>query len=312
MAMLKKILIANRGEIAVRIIRACQELGYDTVAVYSSADRMASHVRMAGEAHNIGSAVATDSYLRSDRIIDAALKSGADGIHPGYGFLAENYEFAQAVIDAGLVWIGPPPEAIRLMGDKMTARKTMQAANVPLVPGTQHGERVTDAELIEAAQEIGYPLLVKATAGGGGKGMRNVLRPEDLPEAIRTARREAQAAFGVAGQVFQLIRVADGGPVAVLALDVAVRRPPHRPDVIAMAFGTRIPALVFHGKCLPFLDVTLAIEVVGKTVAVYAEVVRNEQLPANEYRHEQCNRQPQWVQNMPLHLHLSPVLSELR
>ena len=196
MAMLKKILIANRGEIAVRIIRACQELGYDTVAVYSSADRMASHVRMAGEAHNIGSAVATDSYLRSDRIIDAALKSGADGIHPGYGFLAENYEFAQAVIDAGLVWIGPPPEAIRLMGDKMTARKTMQAANVPLVPGTQHGERVTDAELIEAAQEIGYPLLVKATAGGGGKGMRNVLRPEDLPEAIRTARREAQAAFG--------------------------------------------------------------------------------------------------------------------
>jgi acetyl-CoA carboxylase biotin carboxylase subunit len=196
MPMLKKILIANRGEIAVRIIRACQELGYDTVAIYSEADRMASHVRMAGEAYNIGPAAATDSYLRGDKIIDVALKSGADGIHPGYGFLAENYEFAQTAIDAGLTWIGPPPEAIKLMGDKITARQTMAAADVPLVPGTRQSERMTDEQLIEAAAEIGYPVLVKAAAGGGGKGMRNVLNAADLPEAIRTARRESQAAFG--------------------------------------------------------------------------------------------------------------------
>jgi acetyl/propionyl-CoA carboxylase alpha subunit len=174
MPMLKKILIANRGEIAVRIIRACQELGYDTVAIYSEADRMASHVRMAGEAYNVGPAAATDSYLRGDKIIEAALQSGADGIHPGYGFLAENHVFAQTVIDAGLTWIGPPPEAIKTMGDKLTARQTMSAANVPLVPGTKQGNRLTDEDLIEAAADIGYPLLVKAAAGGGGKGMRNV------------------------------------------------------------------------------------------------------------------------------------------
>ncbi|RME98884.1 MAG: acetyl-CoA carboxylase biotin carboxylase subunit, partial [Chloroflexi bacterium] len=158
--MLKKILVANRGEIAVRIIRACQELGYDAVAVYSDADRMAPHVRMAQEAYNIGPPAATESYLRGDLIIDVAKKSGADGIHPGYGFLAENAEFAEAVMAAGLTWIGPPPEAIRLMGDKVTARQTMEAANVPLVPGTGQSARMTDDELLAAAAEIGFPLLV--------------------------------------------------------------------------------------------------------------------------------------------------------
>lgn len=194
--MLKKILVANRGEIAVRIMRACQELGYDAVAVYSEADRMAPHVRMAQEAYAIGPSSALQSYLRGDKIIDVAKKCGADGIHPGYGFLAENASFAEAVIDAGLTWIGPPPAAIRLMGDKLTARATMAAANVPLVPGTDQSKNMHDDDLIAAAQQVGFPLLVKAAAGGGGKGMRHVHRPEDLPEAIRVARREAEAAFG--------------------------------------------------------------------------------------------------------------------
>src|SRR5690606_3395186 len=133
-------LVANRGEIAVRIIRACQELGYDTVAIYSEVDRMAPHVRMAQEAYSIGPPSALESYLCGDKIIDTAKKSGADGIHPGYGFLAESPDFAEAVIAAGLTWIGPPPNAIRLMGDKMAARQTMARANVPLVPGTQPSE----------------------------------------------------------------------------------------------------------------------------------------------------------------------------
>ncbi|MDH3674188.1 MAG: acetyl-CoA carboxylase biotin carboxylase subunit [Anaerolineae bacterium] len=194
--MLKKILVANRGEIAVRIIRACQELGYEAVAIYSDADRMAPHVRMAQEAYNIGPPPAVDSYLRADKIIDIARQCGVDGIHPGYGFLAENADFAEAVCEAGLTWIGPPPDAIRLMGDKLTARKTMAVANVPLVPGTDQSGDVNDDELLAAAQQLGFPLLVKAAAGGGGKGMRNVFKPEALPEAIRVARREAAAAFG--------------------------------------------------------------------------------------------------------------------
>jgi acetyl-CoA carboxylase biotin carboxylase subunit len=194
--MLKKILVANRGEVAVRIIRACQELGHDAVAVYSEADRMAPHVRMAQEAYPIGPAPATESYLCGDKIIATAKKCGADGIHPGYGFLAESADFAQAVIDADLTWIGPPPEAIRLMGDKLMARQTMAAAKVPLVPGTLPSENLTDDDLLAAADRIGFPLLVKAAAGGGGKGMRNVHHPEELSEAIRVARREAKATFG--------------------------------------------------------------------------------------------------------------------
>jgi acetyl-CoA carboxylase biotin carboxylase subunit len=194
--MLKKVLVANRGEIAVRVIRACQELGYEAVAVYSEADRKSPQVRMAQEAYYIGPAPAVDSYLQGDKIIDVAEKCGARGIHPGYGFLAENADFAEAVMAAGLAWIGPPPQAIRLMGDKVTARATMAAAGVPVVPGTGVSDGLTDNELLAAANQLGFPLLVKATAGGGGKGMRIVRKGEDLPEAIRLARREAQAAFG--------------------------------------------------------------------------------------------------------------------
>ncbi len=192
--MFQKILIANRGEIALRIIRACQERGISTVAVYSDADRSALHVRYADEAYHIGPPPASESYLRGDKIIDVALKAGADAIHPGYGFLAENADFAAACRDAGVVFIGPTPEAIAAMGDKVTARETVAKAGVPLIPGTPAG--LSDDELLAAAEEIGYPVLVKASAGGGGKGMRMVHRPEDLKSALAAARREALKAFG--------------------------------------------------------------------------------------------------------------------
>nr|WP_290669687.1 acetyl-CoA carboxylase biotin carboxylase subunit [Ardenticatena sp.] len=190
----EKILIANRGEIAVRIIRACHELGVRTVAVYSDADAHARHVFLADEAVYIGAAPATDSYLRAERIIEAAQRTGARAIHPGYGFLSENADFAQAVHDAGLVFIGPSPDAIRAMGSKTAARETMQRAGVPVVPGYQGGGSFD--EYAAAAERIGYPVLVKAAAGGGGKGMRIVEHPDDLRHAIETAQREAQKAFG--------------------------------------------------------------------------------------------------------------------
>ncbi len=192
--MFRKVLIANRGEIAMRIMRACEERGLRTVAVYSEADRQALHVRRADEAYCIGPAPASESYLRIDRILDVARRSGAEAIHPGYGFLAENAEFAQACADAGVIFVGPPPEAIAAMGDKVVARRRMKAAGVPVVPGTEEG--LSDEEAIRAAQRLGYPVMVKAAAGGGGKGMRLVRRPEELPAALRAARREAQAAFG--------------------------------------------------------------------------------------------------------------------
>ncbi|HZP26603.1 MAG TPA: acetyl-CoA carboxylase biotin carboxylase subunit [Dehalococcoidia bacterium] len=192
--MFQKILIANRGEIAFRIIRACRELGVATVAVYSEVDRNALHVRHADEAYDIGGAPATESYLNIPRIIEAAQKSGAQAIHPGYGFLAENAEFAQACIDAGLTFIGPSPQAIRAFGDKVSARRLMRQAGVPVVPGS---EEVTSNEgAASLATRIGYPILVKAAAGGGGKGMRTVYRPEELPTALESARQEAASAFG--------------------------------------------------------------------------------------------------------------------
>ncbi len=194
--MFQKVLIANRGEIAVRIIRACRELGIRTVAVYSEADRSALHVRLADEAFPIGPAPARDSYLRADRILEAALRSGAGAIHPGYGFLAEREDFARAVEDAGLGFIGPRPSAIAAMGDKAVARATVAAAGVPVVPGTEGEGDLSDEEIIRVAPSIGFPLLVKATAGGGGKGMREVRTPEELPGLLQAARREAEAAFG--------------------------------------------------------------------------------------------------------------------
>ena len=193
-----KILIANRGEIAVRIIRACREMGVPSVAVYSDCDRDARHVREADQAVHIGPSEAALSYLRIDAIVDAARRTGADAVHPGYGFLAENAAFARACRDAGLTFIGPSPEAIALMGSKTAARQAAIRAGVPVVPGTEHplDERVSDAEIARLADAVGYPLVVKAVAGGGGKGMRTVDDPASLGAAIRTARSEAGSAFG--------------------------------------------------------------------------------------------------------------------
>lgn len=190
----KKVLIANRGEIAVRVIRACRDLGIPTVAVYSDADRKALHVRYADQAVNIGAPAPRESYLRMDKILAAAKKTGADAIHPGYGFLAENADFAQACVDAGITFIGPTPDAIATMGDKQAARAAVTKNGVPLIPGTESG--LHDDDLIAAAKKIGFPIMVKAAAGGGGKGMRVVHSEEDLAESIATARREAESAFG--------------------------------------------------------------------------------------------------------------------
>lgn len=189
-----KLLIANRGEIAMRILRACHELGIRTVAVYSDADRSAPHVRYADEAYHIGPSPARESYLVIEKLIDVARRSGAEAVHPGYGFLAERAVFAQACYDAGLVFVGPPPRAIEIMGDKLTARKTVTEAGVPVVPGTPPG--LDDEALMAAAEEMGFPVLVKASAGGGGKGMRPVFQKDELPDALGGARREALAAFG--------------------------------------------------------------------------------------------------------------------
>jgi len=191
--MFKKILIVNRCEIAIRVIRACKELGIRTVAVYSEADSDALHVRHAEEAVLIGPPPARESYLNVEKLIAAALDKGVDAIHPGYGFLSENTKFAQAVRNAGLTFIGPPTEAIRLMGDKAESKIRMKAAGVPTVPGAEGLE--TLEEFQQAASDIGYPALIKAAAGGGGKGMRVVWNEKDLPDAIESARREALNAF---------------------------------------------------------------------------------------------------------------------
>jgi acetyl-CoA carboxylase biotin carboxylase subunit len=193
-----KVLIANRGEIAVRIIRACRDMGIATAAIYSECDRAALHVRMADEAWPVGPNPPRESYLRIDRVVDAARKAGADAVHPGYGFLSENEDFAAACRDAGLTFIGPTAEAITLMGSKTAARQAAIRAGVPVVPGTEEplGEDVSDARVLEIADTIGYPLMLKAVAGGGGKGMRSVAAREELPEALRAARSEAGSAFG--------------------------------------------------------------------------------------------------------------------
>ena len=191
-----KVLVANRGEIAVRVIRACHELGLDTVAVYSDVDRMGMHVRLADEAYLLGPAPSRESYLRIDKIIDIARKSGAGAIHPGYGFLAERAEFAEACQDAGIVFIGPKPSSIAAMGDKAVARATVSAAGVPVVPGTEGEGNLSDEDLLAIAPSIGFPLLIKATAGGGGKGMREVNDLSEMPELLQAARREAEASFG--------------------------------------------------------------------------------------------------------------------
>ncbi|MBI4506557.1 MAG: acetyl-CoA carboxylase biotin carboxylase subunit [Chloroflexi bacterium] len=194
----KKVLIANRGEIAVRIIRACRQLGLGTVAVYSEADRQALHVRLADEAFCVGPPPARQSYLRGEALVEIARRSAAEAVHPGYGFLAENAAFAQMVREAGLVFVGPAPDSIALMGDKVRARRAARAAGVPVVPGTD-GEVSDVAEAAAVAGAIGYPILLKAAAGGGGKGMRVVRAPEDLASAFQLASSEAHGAFGHGG-----------------------------------------------------------------------------------------------------------------
>ena len=192
--MFRKVLVANRGEIAVRVMRACEELGVRTVAVYSEADKHAGHVRYADEAYNIGPARAADSYLDQAAVLDAAAKAGVDAIHPGYGFLAENAEFAQNVVDSGFVWIGPEPAAMEALGEKTNARALMQEADVPVVPGTT--EPVSSvAEITAVADDYGYPVAIKAEGGGGGRGLKVVHSEDDVEEQFETAQREGEAYF---------------------------------------------------------------------------------------------------------------------
>ena len=193
--MFHKILIANRGEIAVRIIRACKELGIKTVAVHSDADSESLHVKLADESLCIGPALSSKSYLNMKAIISAAEVTDADAIHPGYGFLSENAEFAEICGNCGITFIGPTPEAMRLMGDKISARQTVTQYGVPILPGTKDGV-ATAEEAVKIAGKIGYPVIIKATAGGGGRGMKIVHSPASLPNAFAAARSEAQAGFG--------------------------------------------------------------------------------------------------------------------
>jgi acetyl-CoA/propionyl-CoA carboxylase biotin carboxyl carrier protein len=191
----QKVLIANRGEIAVRVIRACKDAGYTSVAVYADPDRDALHVRMADEAFALGGTTPGDSYLLIDKVVDAAKRSGADAVHPGYGFLSENADFAQAVLDAGLTWIGPSPQSIRDLGDKVTARHIALAAGAPLVPGTKDPVSGPD-EVVAFAQEHGLPVAIKAAFGGGGRGLKIARTIEEIPDLYDSAVREAVAAFG--------------------------------------------------------------------------------------------------------------------
>ena len=193
--MFERLLIANRGEIACRVIRTAKRLGITTVAVYSEADAGALHVDLADEAWLIGPAPARESYLSIDKIIEIARRSGAQAVHPGYGFLSENAQFSESCAQAGLIFVGPPASAMRLMGSKASAKALMERAGVPVAPG-YHGEATDMATLSEAAARIGFPVLIKASSGGGGRGMRVVREAGALPEAIAGARREAQASFG--------------------------------------------------------------------------------------------------------------------
>ncbi|MDX8339447.1 acetyl-CoA carboxylase biotin carboxylase subunit [Draconibacterium sp. IB214405] len=192
---IKKILIANRGEIAIRVMRTCRELDIETVAIYSEADRTSLHVRYAHEAYYVGKAPSSESYLNVDKIIEIAKASGADAIHPGYGFLSENAAFARRCTDEGIIFIGPSPEVIVQMGDKIQARDAMTAAGIPVVPGTD-GEIKSEDEALEVIKTIGLPVMIKASAGGGGKGMRLVKNESEVVSAVRAARSEAKSAFG--------------------------------------------------------------------------------------------------------------------
>ncbi len=236
----RRVLVANRGEIALRIIRACHELGMEVVAVYSDADRRAAHVRAADRAVRLGPPPPGDSYLRADLVVEAALATGAEAVHPGYGFLSERASFAEAVEAAGLVWVGPPPAAIAALGDKLAARRSATEAGVPVVPGTLEPAPVDRPDQVKAilaeAERVGFPLLVKAAAGGGGRGMRRVEKAADLPAALLSGSREAASAFGD-GSVYiervvyparhievQLLGDAHGSVVALGERDCSIQR----------------------------------------------------------------------------------------
>ena len=202
--MVKKILVANRGEIALRVIRTCRRLGIRTVAVYSDADRRAPHVSAADEAVRLGGAEPADSYLSIPRLLDAARATGAEALHPGYGFLSERAELAEACAAAGIMFVGPPAAAMRALGDKIGARRLARRCRVPVVPGYDGGDQ-HDATLDREARRLGFPLLVKAAAGGGGRGMRRIDAPGALPAALAAARREAAGAFGDARLILEQV-----------------------------------------------------------------------------------------------------------
>ena len=265
---MKKILVANRGEIACRIFRSCLDLGIGTVAVYSEADKDSLHVEMADEAHLIGPANARESYLVADKVLDVALSSGADAIHPGYGFLAENARFAEAVIEAGLVWIGPEPQTIVDMGDKERAREIAKASGMPVLTGSARFPMGDLAGLEEAAEEIGFPLLVKASSGGGGIGMRQVDDPGDLCETAEATQSMAEKAFGD-GAIYlerfiakarhveiQVFGFGDGHAVHLYERDCSTQRrfqkvieespAPGLPDVVRQQMATAAVVLCHH------------------------------------------------------------------
>src|SRR6058998_1472088 len=191
----RKVLIANRGEIAVRVIRACRDAGLRSVAVYADSDRDALHAKLADEAYALGGETAAETYLRIDKLIEVAAKAGADAVHPGYGFLSENADFAQAVLDAGLTWIGPSPQSIRDLGDKVTARHIAERAGAPLVAGTKDPVKDAD-EVVAFAEEHGLPVAIKAAFGGGGRGLKVARRMEEVADLYESAVREAVSAFG--------------------------------------------------------------------------------------------------------------------
>src|SRR5664280_2581243 len=194
-SVLKKVLIANRGEIAVRVIRTCRELGVATVALYSELDRDALHVRLADEAYALGGSTAAESYLNTDAILDVIERSDADAVHPGYGFFSENTDFARAITSRGVTFIGPPPEAIEVMGDKISSRLAAEAVGVAGVPGRSEALRHAD-EVVAFGQEFGWPVAIKAAYGGGGRGMKVIEGPNDAPSALESAQREALSSFG--------------------------------------------------------------------------------------------------------------------
>jgi acetyl/propionyl-CoA carboxylase alpha subunit len=280
----RRVLIANRGEIAVRIIRACHELGLESIAVYSDADRLSGHVRLADQAIRIGPPAPSESYLRIDAVLDAAKRSGAEAIHPGYGFLAERAEFARRVAEAGLLFIGPSAATIDALGDKLQARRLARAAGVPVVPGTLEPAAIERPDelppLIAEAERIGFPLLVKAAAGGGGRGMRRVVRAQDLPAALMDGSHEAASAFGD-GSVYlereisparhievQLLGDATGRVVALGERDCSLQRrhqklveeapapgltPEERRAIHAMAVGVASAASLTNAATAEFL-----------------------------------------------------------